>query len=142
MKKPKAGRCFRALFCLCLQNAFSCASKEAGTYSASARSYCSPASQLFPQQAGSLLLVPLDEQPSPDRVEDSARQELTWAKENAPLLVAVESVERLDGDAFRQEAEHIRKAIGELLPGVEYSEGGDSFSLLFPSAVKPKKAKQ
>ena len=66
---------------------------------------------------------------------------LVWAKENAPALVAVETLERLDADAFRQEAERIRAADGELLPGVEYSEGGDTFSLSFPSAVKPKKPK-
>ena len=64
---------------------------------------------------------------------------LTWCKENAPLLVSCELVEKLDGDAFRKQAEHIRAADGELLPGVEYSEGGDSFSLSFPTAVKPKK---
>ena len=62
-------------------------------------------------------------------------------KETAPALVAVESVERLNADAFRQRAEEIRAADGELLPGVEYSEGGDLFSLSFPSAVKLKRAK-
>ena len=66
---------------------------------------------------------------------------LTWCKEHLPVLVANESIERLDADAFRQEAERIRAADGELLPGVEYSEGGDTFSLSFPSAVKPKKPK-
>jgi len=64
-----------------------------------------------------------------------------WAKENAPALVAVESVEKLDTDAFRQEADQIRTTTGELLPGVEYSEGGDLFSMSFPSAVKPKNPK-
>ena len=59
-----------------------------------------------------------------------------------PVLVANESIERLDADAFRQEAERIRAADGELLPGVEYSEAGDTFSMYFPSAIKPKKAKQ
>lgn len=66
---------------------------------------------------------------------------LTWAKENAPLLVTAETVEKIEGDAFRAEAERIRKETGELLPGVEFSEGGDSFSLSFPSDVKPKKPK-
>jgi hypothetical protein len=66
---------------------------------------------------------------------------LAWAKENAPSLVAVETVERLDADAFRDAAEQRRAADGELLPGVEYSEGGDAFSLSFPTEVKPKKAK-
>jgi hypothetical protein len=47
---------------------------------------------------------------------------LTWAKENAPLLVATELVEKLDGDLFRAEAERIRIETGELLPGVEYCE--------------------
>ena len=74
------------------------------------------------------------------RLKDHAAA-LQWAKENAPALVAVETLERLDADAFRQEAERIRAAVGELLPGVEYSEGGDLFSMSFPSAVKPKKAK-
>jgi len=54
----------------------------------------------------------------------------------------VESVERVDTEAFRQQAEQIRNTTGELLPGVEYSEGGDLFSMSFPTAVKPKKAKQ
>jgi hypothetical protein len=66
---------------------------------------------------------------------------LQWAKENAPALVAVETVERLDGDLFRKQAEEIRAADGEMLPGIEYSEGGDSFSLSFPKEVKPKKPK-
>ena len=66
---------------------------------------------------------------------------LTWAKENAPALVAVETVERLDADGFRDTAERLRAEAGELLPGVEYSEGGDAFSLSFPTEVKPKKAK-
>jgi phage host-nuclease inhibitor protein Gam len=64
---------------------------------------------------------------------------LSWAKENAPALVAVESVERLDADGFRDAAERIRAKVGELLPGVEYSEAGDSFSLSFPKEVKPKR---
>jgi len=72
------------------------------------------------------------------RLKDHAAA-LLWAKKNAPALVAVESVEKLDTDAFRQEADQIRTTTGELLPGVEYSEGGDSFSLSFPTAVKPKK---
>ena len=76
-----------------------------------------------------------------DLLVQEAGAALVWAKENAPALVAVETLERLDADAFRQEAERIRAADGELLPGVEYSEGGDTFSLSFPSAVKPKKAK-
>jgi hypothetical protein len=63
------------------------------------------------------------------------------AKKNAPALIAVESVERLDTDGFRDAAERIRADAGELLPGVEYSEGGDAFSLSFPTEVKPKKAK-
>ena len=66
---------------------------------------------------------------------------LSWCKVNAPALVALESVERLDADAFRQRAEEIRAATGELLPGALYCEGGDSFSLSFPTAVKPKKPK-
>ena len=74
------------------------------------------------------------------RLKDHAAA-LEWAKENAPALVAVESVERLDADGFRDAAERIRAEVGELLPGIEYSEGGDAFSLSFPSAVKPKKAK-
>ena len=74
------------------------------------------------------------------RLKDQAAA-LLWAKENAPLLVAVESVEKLDTEGFRDAAERIRAADGELLPGVEYSEGGDSFSLSFPTAVKPKKPK-
>lgn len=73
------------------------------------------------------------------RLKDPAAA-IVWAKENAPALVAVESVERLDADGFRSEAERIRAESGELLPGVEYSEGGDNFSLSFPTAVKPKKA--
>ena len=60
---------------------------------------------------------------------------------HAPALVAVETVERLDADGFRDAAERIRAEAGELLPGVEYSEGGDAFSLSFPTEVKPKKAK-
>ena len=75
------------------------------------------------------------------RLKDPATA-LQWAKENAPVLIAVETVEKLDGDAFRKQAEEIRAADGEMLPGIEYSEGGDAFSLSFPSAVKPKKAKQ
>ena len=75
------------------------------------------------------------------RVKDPAAA-LQWAKENAPALVAVETVERLDADGFRDAAERLRAADGELLPGVEYSEGGDAFSLSFPTEVKPKKAKQ
>ena len=51
-----------------------------------------------------------------------------------------ESVERLDADGFRDAAERHRIDTGELLPGVEYSERGDSFSLSFSSAVKPKRA--
>jgi hypothetical protein len=53
----------------------------------------------------------------------------------------VETVERLDADGFRDAAERIRAEAGELLPGVEYSEGGDAFSLSFPTEVKSKKAK-
>ena len=75
------------------------------------------------------------------RLKDHAAA-LLWAKENAPALVSVESVERVDTEAFRQQAEQIRNTTGELLPGVEYSEGGDLFSMSFPTAVKPKKAKQ
>ena len=67
---------------------------------------------------------------------------LTWCKEHLPALVACELVEKLDTDGFRDAAEKIRVADGELLPGVEYSEGGDSFRLSFPTEVKPKKAKQ
>ena len=74
------------------------------------------------------------------RIKDAGAA-LIWAKEFAPALVALETVERLDADGFRKQAEEIRAADGELLPGVEYSEGGDAFSLSFPTAVKPKKAK-
>jgi phage host-nuclease inhibitor protein Gam len=79
-------------------------------------------------------------QPPAVRIKDAAAA-LVWAKENAPGLVTVEAVERLDGYAFRKQAEEIRTADGELLPGIEYSEGGDTFSLSFPKEVKPKKAK-
>jgi phage host-nuclease inhibitor protein Gam len=75
------------------------------------------------------------------RLKDTAAA-LTWCKENAPALVAVETLERVDTEAFRQQAERLRSETGELLPGVEYSEGGDSFSLSFPTEVKPKKAKK
>jgi phage host-nuclease inhibitor protein Gam len=72
------------------------------------------------------------------RLKDPAAA-IQWAKENAPLLVACELVEKIDGDAFRAEAERIRRETGALLPGVIYDEGGDNFSLSFPTAVKPKK---
>lgn len=72
------------------------------------------------------------------RLKDTAAA-LTWCKENAPALVAVETLERVDTEAFRQEAERLRGETGELLPGVEYSEGGDSFSLSFSSGPKAKK---
>ena len=75
------------------------------------------------------------------KIKDAAAA-LSWAKENAPALVAVETVERLDADAFRDAAEQRRAQDGELLPGVEYSEGGDAFSISFPTEVKPKKVKQ
>ncbi|MCW3053111.1 MAG: hypothetical protein JWN14_2281 [Chthonomonadales bacterium] len=75
------------------------------------------------------------------RLKDAAAA-LSWCKENAPTLVAVETVEKLDADAFRQEAERIRAADGELLLGVEYCGGGDLFSMSFPAEVKPKRPKQ
>ena len=72
------------------------------------------------------------------KIKDAAAA-LEWAKENAPAMIQEETTERLDGDAFRRRAEEIRKQDGELLPGVEYSEGGDTFGLSFPTEVKPKK---
>jgi phage host-nuclease inhibitor protein Gam len=74
------------------------------------------------------------------RIKD-ADAALRWAKENAPAMISTETMEKLDGDAFRKQAEEIRAADGELLPGIEYSEGGDAFSLSFPKEVKPKKPK-
>lgn len=67
---------------------------------------------------------------------------LRWAKENAPALVTLETVETLDGEQFRKEALQIRTRTGELLPGVEYSEGGDVFNVLYPDGLKPARAKK
>lgn len=67
---------------------------------------------------------------------------IEWAKQNAPALVLVETQEKLDGDAFRRQAEQIRTQTGELLPGVEFSEGGDSFSVSFPDVTKSTKKRK
>ena len=55
------------------------------------------------------------------------------SEENAPAFVAVETVKRLDTDGFRDAAERIRAEAGELLPGVEYSEGGDASFPVLPA---------
>jgi phage host-nuclease inhibitor protein Gam len=67
---------------------------------------------------------------------------LTWCREHSPALLTVETVEKIDSEAFRQQAEAIRKETGELLPGAIYDEGGDNFSLSFPTAAKPKISKK
>jgi len=51
-----------------------------------------------------------------DLLVQEAGAALVWAKENAPALVAVESVERLDTDLFRQKADRIRRETGECCP--------------------------
>jgi hypothetical protein len=57
-------------------------------------------------------------------------------------LFSCKLVEKLAPEEFCKQAELICAQSGELLPGVEYSEGGDAFSLSFPTEVKPKKAKR
>lgn len=71
---------------------------------------------------------------------ESAR--LVLADDEAALAYAVDHLDyralktTLDRAVYREEAEKAFAETGELLPGVERTEGGESFSIRFPKAGK------
>ena len=69
------------------------------------------------------------------RVTDKAAA-LEWAKAERPELVKVKTTEELDTDAAKALAAAIAKESGEVLPGLEFFEDRESFSV---KAAKPGK---